>query len=58
MGKSIFEFGPKGKLDDITNGIDRQTSSMFASSCLFRLPKGTSDGWDKQTLKVWKIKKK
>lgn len=48
----------KGKLDDITNGIDRQTSSMFATSCLFRLPKGTSDGWDKQTLKVWKIKKK
>lgn len=48
----------KGKLKDIPEGINIQTSSMFTSSCLIRLKNNTSDKWDSQKLKVWKIKKK
>lgn len=47
-----------GDLEEIIDGLNRQTSSMFTTSCLFRYQDGTTNKWDKQTLKVWKIKSK
>lgn len=47
-----------GSLNDLIDGLNRQTSSMFTVSCLFRYQNGTTDKWDSQTLKVWKIKSK
>ena len=48
----------KGNLDEIVEGIERQTSAMFNTSILFRYKKGTTDKWDAQTYKIWKIKAK
>ena len=45
-------------LDEIIKGIERQTSAMFNSSILFRYKKETTDKWDAQTYKIWKIKAK
>jgi len=47
-----------GNLNDIIDGLNRQTSAMFTVSCLFRYQNSTTDKWDSQTLKVWKIKSK
>jgi hypothetical protein len=47
-----------GILDEIIDGIGRQTSAMFNTSILFRYKKGTTDKWDSQTYKIWKIKVK
>ena len=47
-----------GKLKDIVSGINRQTSWTFASTCLGRRSDGTTDQWDSQKLKMWRIKKK
>ncbi len=44
-----------GKLNNIIDGINRQTSSMFTSSCINRFYKNKTDSWDRQTLKIWKI---
>jgi len=47
-----------GDLDDIVKGINKQASSMFTVSCLFRYKAGKTDDWDNQTFKIWKIKSK
>jgi hypothetical protein len=48
----------EGNLDEIVNGIERQTSTMFNSSLLFKYRDGIKDKWDAQTYKIWKIKAK
>lgn len=48
----------EGDLDEIVEGVERQTSAMFNTSILFRYKAGTTDKWDSQTYKIWKIKAK
>ena len=47
-----------GNLNEIVEGIERQTSTMFNTSILFRYKKKITDKWDAQTYKIWKIKEK
>lgn len=47
-----------GSLDNIVKGINRQNSVYFTSSLLYRYRENKKGTWDKQTVKIWKIKSK
>ena len=47
-----------GSVENIAKGINRQNSAYFTSSLLYRYKKDEKDGWDNQTVKIWKIKAK